>query len=149
MKLTASAEIDASAEIAFARMSDFDGFLGVLTDQGTFLQRRNAPDPITVGTTWSGQLDIRGAVRDIDVELTGLERPRFYELAAHGGGLQATMRVDVIAEGADASRALVAIDLTPVSLAGRIVLQSVKVMHRKLEKRLRSRLRRFARYITE
>lgn len=149
MRLRASHPVAAPREAVIARLCDVDALLAELGPGGAGLTRLDAPAPAGVGSVWQGQVGINGVVRPLEARLTAMDRPESLriEAAAGGIGLDARFRLDPL-PGHGTELSLEA-DLRPLSLKGRVAVQSLRLLHGNLTRRLQDRLARLARHLEE
>ena len=143
MRFEAEERIAAPAEWVFARLSDAHAVEGAARRRGAQVTR-TAGAGMAPGASWRAGFEFRGARREADVTVTGIEPPREIRLAGDGGGLKGDGAVAVEPDGAEACRLRVAVDLSGSGLAGRALLQSLKLVRGRLDERFGRRVAEIA-----
>lgn len=142
-------DIDCSIEEAFAAITDFEGFERSAIRRGVEVQRigeETAPAP---GLAWDVAFVFRGSQRQMMVSLQEHDRPNAIAVVAKGSGMTGTMRVDLLALSPRRTRMTVRVDLTPKTLAARLLIQSLKLARNKLNRKFRQRVAEFAKATEE
>ena len=101
---------------------------------------RTAGEGMAPGASWRAGFEFRGARREADLVLTGIEPPREMRLAGDAGGLKGDGTVRVEPEGPEACRLRVVVELAGAGLMGRALLQSLKLARGRLDERFERRV---------
>ncbi|MCG7623988.1 SRPBCC family protein [Epibacterium sp. Ofav1-8] len=142
-------DIDCSIEQAFAAITDFEAFERSAIRRGAEVQRIGevvAPAP---GLAWEVAFVFRGSQRQMTVSLQEHDRPNAIAVLAKGNGMSGTMRVELLALSPRRTRMTVRVDLTPKTLAARLLIQSLKLARNKLNRKFRQRVAEFAKATEE
>ena len=123
MKFSAREDIDAPIESVFEAVSDFDAF-----------ERRKV--------AW------RGRVYDVDAELVALEPGEGYTIESRSNGIESSGVVELVALSKTRTRMFVSIDLRPVTLSARLLVQSLRLAKGNLSRRFKTRVHEFAKGLT-
>ena len=148
MRFTAEERIAAPAEWVFARLSDMRALERAARRRGAQVTR-TAGAAMAPGTSWRAGFEFRGARREADVSVTEVRPPREIRLAGDGGGLKGDGTVAVEPDGAEACRLRVAVELSGSGLAGRALLQSLRLVRGRLEERFERRVGEIAARLDE
>ena len=135
MKLSTRADVDAPAEAAFDAFADFPRFVRMAEGRGATVDLRPAPV-----FAWRARFSWHGAARDMAGEVTRFDRPRGYAATMTAGGLEGVLDVAVALLGPERSEVRVSMEWRPVTLAGRLLLQPLKLVKPGLDERFAARV---------
>jgi hypothetical protein len=139
VKFSTQVDVEAPAEDTFAAFADFSRYVRLAEARGARVEVLPAPH-----FAWRARFDWNGAARDLKGEVTRLEAPRGFTAAMAAQLVEGVLEVDVTAEGTARSRVRVAMEWRPVTMSGRILLQSLKLVKRSLDDRFAARVADFA-----
>ena len=145
MQFVAKEDIDAPIEELFEALSDFEGIERSAIRRGVEVQRKgdiSAPAP---GLAWDTEFTFRSAQRKIAVELVTFEPSTIMAFTGEGSGISSDMEVELISLSPKRTRLTVTLKLKPKTLAGRLMVQSLKLVRGKVARRFKSRVSDFAR----
>ena len=149
MQFVAKEDIDAPIEELFAALSDFEGLERSAIRRGVEVQRKGditAPAP---GLAWDTEFTFRSAQRKIAVELVAFEPSTDMAFTGEGNGISSEMQVELISLSPRRTRLTVTLKLKPKTLAGRLMVQSLKLVRGKVARRFKSRVSEFAKMAVE
>ena len=144
MKFSTREDIAASIDQVFDALCDFESFERQAMRRGAEVQR---VDPLTqpgVGMKWKAGFDMRGRRRKIDIELTRFDAPNEMIFAATSSGVDAVFTLELLALSRNRTRLSVALEITPLNLSARLLVQSLKLAKSSLTKRFKLRIADFA-----
>ena len=139
MKFSTRADVDATAEDTFAAFADFPRYVRLAERRGARVRTLEGPV-----FAWSAAFDWNGAARELKGEVTRLDPPRGFTAEMVAGGVEGSLEVEVTAVDAARSRVRVAMEWRPVTMGGRILLQSLKLVKGRLDDRFAARVAEFA-----
>lgn len=139
MLFSTRADVDAPPEAAFDAFADFAGFVRLAQARGATVNLRPAPV-----FAWRARFSWHGAARDLTGEVIRFDRPRGYAATMTAGGLEGSLEVEVTAVEPARSRVRVTLEWRPVTLGGRLLLQSLKLVKPGLDARFAARVAEFA-----
>jgi hypothetical protein len=139
MKFSTRADVDAPPEVAFDAFADFPRFVRLAQARGATVDLRPAPV-----FAWRARFSWHGGARDMTGEVTRFDRPSGYAATMTAGGLEGLLEVEVTPVDASRSRVRVTMDWRPVTLGGRLLLQSLKLVKPGLDARFAARIAEFA-----
>jgi hypothetical protein len=93
---------------------------------------------------WRARFDWNGARRDLGGDVTRFDPPNGFAAEMTAGGLDGTVEVEVTSVDPARSRVRVAMEWRPRTMAGRILLQSLKLVKGRLDERFAARVAAFA-----
>ncbi|MEI4473087.1 SRPBCC family protein [Frigidibacter sp. MR17.24] len=144
MKFSTKEDIEAPAEFVFAELSDFDGFERLARSRGAQVRRLDRLPAPGKGMSWELSFRWRGRERSLVADLTTYDRPRDIRFDATSTGFDLTLAIGLQALSPRRTRIAVALELTPKTLASRILMQSVKLGKSRLERKFETRVRMMA-----
>lgn len=149
MKFTAKEDIDAPIDAVFAMLTDFDAMERAAMRRGIDVQRKAPTAAAVVGLSWKLGFSFRGKPREARLTLSGLEAPNMMRFDSVSGGIEAAGSVELVALSQTRTRMATAVELEAQSLAGRLLLQSLKLAKTNLNKRFKLRMATFAKEIED
>lgn len=149
MQFTSKEDIEAPIEQVFAEISDFQRFERAALRRGAEVQRTDTPGVPEVGMSWQARFRLRGRMRDVTVRLVEYDPPNGIALKAEAATIEGRMSVDLVALSRGRTRLAVDLTLEPRSLAGRLILQSLKLARNSTTKRFRLRVAEYAMDVEE
>jgi uncharacterized protein YndB with AHSA1/START domain len=147
MNLSAREEIAAASDRVFAAVSDYDRLARMAEGRGVTLTRHDALVAPAPGMCWTARAPVRGQMRDIRSEVTEFVPGRGFTIASALGGIEGTTEVEVTPLGPDRTRLRISVELRPVTLAGRLLIQPLRLGKGALQERFRIRVAGLARSI--
>jgi hypothetical protein len=139
MRFSARADVDAPAEEAFAAFADFPRYVRLAEERGATVQ--TLPAPVFA---WAAAFDWNGARRELRGDVTRFDPPRGFVAAMAAGEIEGTIEIEVTPRDASRSRVRAAMEWRPVTMGGRILLQSLKLVKGRLDDRFAARVAAFA-----
>lgn len=149
MKFSAREDIAAPIEQVFEALCDFEAFERLAMRRGVQLQRIDSLTRPGVGMRWHVQYKMRGRKRAFDLELTGFDVPNQMLFDARSSGMEAVFSVDLMALSRNRTRLSVALDMTPLTLSARLLVQSLKLAKSNLNKRFKERVSDYAKTLED
>ncbi len=145
MKFSAKEDLEAPIAQVFRNLSDFGAYERAAMRLGADVTKGQAEDAPCVGMTWHVRAEIRGKMRDIDLELARYEAPHLMFYNLQSANLRGVFEVELVAMSKGRTRMRMSIDVRPKNLPTRLLLQSAKLARNTLNRRYKSRIRSFAR----
>lgn len=139
MKFSTRVDVDVPAEATFAAFADFPRFVRLAEKRGAKVVTREARV-----FAWAAQFDWNGKAREMEGAIAAFDPPQSFAAEMTAGGLEGTLEVEVTPLGAARSRARVAMEWRPRTMAGRILLQSLKLVKGRLDERFATRVADYA-----
>jgi hypothetical protein len=149
MKFSAREDIDAPIDRVFAALCDFEGFERQAMRRGAEVQR---VDPLTqpgVGMRWKTAFTMRGRRRNLDLEMVRFDDPNEMLLEAKSKAVHIDFSIELIALSRSRTRMSIALDLSPLNLSARLLVQSLKLAKATLTKRFKLRVADYAKTLEE
>jgi len=144
MQFTGREDIEAPINAVFAEITDFKRFERSAMRREADVQRTDNMGEPGVGMSWRARFKLRGRMRDLSLRLCEFDPPNGIVLGAEAATVEALMRVDLVSLSRARTRLSVDLSVTPRNLAGRLMIQSMKLAKGNLTKRFRLRLAEYA-----
>jgi hypothetical protein len=149
MEFTSKEDIEAPIEHVFAEITDFTRFERAALRRGADVQRTDSLKAPGVGMSWRAKFKLRGRMRDLALRLADYDPPNGIKVAAEATTLEGRMTVGLIALSRARTRLTVDLTLEPRTLAGRLIVQSLKLARGNMSKRFRLRVAEYAMDVEE
>jgi hypothetical protein len=94
--------------------------------------------------SWQARFRLRGRMRDVTLRLVEYDPPNGIVLTAEATTIEGRMGVDLVALSRGRTRLSVDLILAPRSIAGRLLLQSLKLARSNLTRKFRLRVADYA-----
>mgnify|MGYP001803324596 CR=1 FL=1 len=149
MKFSAREDIAAPIEQVFASLCDYEGFERQAMRRGAEVQR---VDPLTqpgVGMKWQISFTMRGRKRELEIELVQFDVPNEMVFDIRSSGIDGGFSVELLALSRSRTRMAVALDITPLNLSARLLVQSLKLAKSNLSKRFKLRVADYAKWLED
>ncbi len=140
MKFSAREDIEAPVDEVFAALSEFETFERQAMRRGADVQRLDDNRTPAVGASWRVAFMMRGRRRDLNLQLVRYVAPNDMGFAAKSPGMDATFDIELMALSRTRTRMAVALELKPLNLASRLLVQSLKLAKSNLSKRFKLRV---------
>ena len=144
MQFAATEDIEAPIEAVFAEITDFKRFEHGAKRRGAEVVRTDALSEPGIGMCWQARISLRGQMRDLTLRLSAYDPPNGIVIDVDAATVEAVMRVDLVALSRARTRIGVDLGVMPRNLAGRLMIQSVKLARGDLAKRFRLRVADYA-----
>ncbi len=142
MKFKVSEDVDAPADITWARFTDFTGIEAEAKGRGADLARVGNWTQAAPGCGWRGSVSVRGRVRPLTSEISTMEAPGRCEIQTTVGGMEAVYEMTFLELRPDMTRVQVVLDMSANTLSARLALQTLKLARGRVMQRLQGLLAR-------
>ncbi|WP_299566223.1 SRPBCC family protein [uncultured Sulfitobacter sp.] len=149
MKFSTKEDIEAPIDAVFDMLCDFEMFERAAMRRGAEVQRadsRSAPAP---GIAWNAAFNMRGKRRQVEIEMITFEKPNEMVFECRSQGLMTLMSLELVALSRNRTRVMVILDIKPLNLSARLLVQSLKLAKTSLTKKYKLRVAEFARTLEE
>lgn len=147
MKFSSREDVEASPEVVFGAVTDFDRFERLLRRRGAQVRRLDGPVEPRAGMAWAVRFEFRSKERRAQAEVRELTAPECLRMSAQSNGISADFIVELIALSRTRTRVKVGLDLRPKTLPARLLIQSLKFTKSSLDRRFSDRFKKFCRGI--
>ena len=149
MKFSTREDIAAPMDQVFNALSDFEAFERQAMRRGIDVRRI---DPLTqpgVGMRWQVKFKLRGRKREMELELTRFDPEGEMIFDAKSPGIEAKFMVELVPLSRSRTRMSIALDMTPLNLSARLLVQSLKLAKSNLNNRFKQRAADYAKSLEE
>ena len=147
MKFSGRHDIEAPIDRVFAALSDFDAHERSALRRGVQVNRIDMMTSPVPGMTWAAKVRFRGRIRDITVSLARFDPPEVIYYDVEGSGLLGQFTVDLVALSKARTRLIAALDVRPMSMSGRLIIQSLRLIKASLTRRFKARVHEYAEHL--
>ncbi|WP_102225951.1 SRPBCC family protein [Acidimangrovimonas sediminis] len=147
MQFSTREDIEAPIGFVFDQLSDFDGFERAALRRGIEVVRTDRLSEPGPGMAWRTLFTMRGKRRRMEVTLQGYEVPGRLMFDGESKNLSGELSLDLVDLSPRRTRVVVKLDVQPLSLPARIMLQSLRLAKAKTQDKFRTRIRDQAREI--
>ncbi|MCF6444299.1 SRPBCC family protein [Nereida sp. MMG025] len=149
MKISVVEDISAPIEYVFARVTNFDAFERGVLRRGAKVRRVEQGAASGDGAKWEVSFMLRGAERRMTVKVAQLDHPTSVVYRTRIKGLVAVVTLDLVALSPSRTRLTLDIKMVSKSLRAKLVIQSLKLAKRRINRKLRKRMGAFAESIED
>ncbi len=149
MKYSTKEDIEAPIDAVFEMLCDFEGFERSAMRRGAEVQRADQMSTPGVGMLWNAAFDLRGKRREIAVEMVTFDRPNEMVLNSTSTGLDGLMTFELMPLSRSRTRVNVALEIKPLNLSARLLVQSLKLAKTSLTKKFKLRVAEYAKGMEE
>lgn len=144
MQFSSQEDIEAPIDEVFAMLSEFESYERAALRRGIDVRRGSEELIRGVGMKWDATFSLRGAEREITLELTEFDPPNGMRFDADSQGLDAYLTVELLALSASQTRMSILMELAPKTLPARLLVQSLKLAKSNLSKRFDTKVSDYA-----
>lgn len=145
MKFSTREDINAPIDRVFQALTDFEGFERSAMRRGADVQRTDRLAAPGVGMTWDVGFRMRGRQRHLALEMGRFDVPNEMIIVAKSTGLNGMFAIELMALSRHRTRMTVGLELSPVNLSARLLVQSLKLAKASLTKRFKLRVAEYVR----
>lgn len=149
MKFSTKEDIEAPIDEVFGMLCEFDQFERAAMRRGAEVQRVDKLTAPATGMKWEAAFDMRGKRREVEIEMVTLERPTEMKLATKSAGLTGDMSFDLLALSRGRTRIITSLEIKPLNLSARLLVQSLKLAKSSLTKKFKLRVAEYAKGIED
>ncbi len=149
MKFSTREDIEAPIDAVFEMLSDFEGFERSAMRRGAEVQRVDKLAAPGVGMMWDVVFSMRGKMRKVQLQMTRFERPQDMVISYTSPGLEGTFQIELMALSRSRTRIIIALELLPLNLSARLLVQSLKLAKTSLTNRFKLRVAEYAKGIED
>lgn len=144
MKFSTNEDIDAPLDDVFAMLCDFERFERAAMRRGAEVQRLDQLVVPAPGMTWAAAFDLRGKRRNLQLEMVTFDRPTEMVLESTSPGMLGQMSFELIALSRARTRVKAELEVKPLNLSARLLVQSMKLGKKSLTRKYKLRVAEFA-----
>lgn len=143
MKFSGKEDIEKPIEQVFSQLSNFEMFERTAIRRGAEIERVSDVPVLMVGMAWKVKFEMRGRMRKVKVSLIAFDTPNSMTFQAEGQSFDGTLNVDLLALSPRRTRLTVTAEIKPKTLSARLLVQSMRLAKKNLNRRFRDRLSAF------
>ncbi len=147
MNFTGKEDIEKPIDEVFAAVTDHDAFEKQVMRRGYEISRTDTLAKAGAGMAWKMRFPIRGQMRDVTAKVAAFEPPEQVAFGITIGGLDAVVKIDLIALSKMRTRMNLDIELMPRTITARVLVQSLRLRRASLTQQLRRRMGDFAKQV--
>ena len=144
MKFSTKEDIEAPIEAVFDMLCDFESFERSAMRRGAEVQRIDRLAKPGVGMIWNAVFQLRGKRREMELEMVTFDRPNEIVLESTSSGLIGQMSFELVALSRSRTRVLVELEVKPLNLSARLLVQSMKLAKGSLTRKYKLRIAEYA-----
>lgn len=145
MKFSTIEDIEAPIDAVFEMFCDFEAFERSAMRRGAEVQRVDAMPRPGVGMTWRAAFEMRGKQRQIELEMVTFDAPNEIRLHGTSPGMTSNTQFDLIALSRSRTRVHVQLEVKPLTLSTRLLIQSLRLAKKSLSQKFKLRVAEYAR----
>ncbi len=149
MKFSTKEDIEAPIDAVFAMLCDFEAFERSAMRRGAEVQRVDQLAVPGVGMMWNAVFEMRGKRRELQIEMVTFDRPNDMVLESTSPGLIGQMGFELMALSRSRTRLNVELEVKPLTLSARLLVQSMKLAKASLTKKYKVRVAEYAKGMEE
>ncbi len=149
MKFATKEDLEAPIADVFDMLCDFEIFERAALRNGADVTRLGHDAEPGEGITWEVDTHLRGKRRRIKVVLSRFERPTLMGFDAASNAMKGTVNIELVALSRARTRMRVELDVRPLTLSARVLMQSAKLARNTLTRRYKTRVAQFAETLEE
>lgn len=147
MDFSTKEEIAAPIEAVFSVLTDFQTMERLAVRRGIKIQRSDTLENPGIGMCWDAQFSFKGNPRDVTIEVADYETPNLLVLSNSSGGLDVGAKIELTALSPTRTRMNFDSTVAAKTLSARLLAKSLMLAKGTLDKKFKSRIGEFARYI--
>lgn len=149
MKFSTKEDIEAPVDAVFEMLCDFESFERSAMRRGAEVQRMDQMKVPGTGMTWHAAFEMRGKRREVELEMVTFDRPNEMVLESTSPGMLGQMRFELMPLSRSRTRILVQLEVKPLNLSARLLVQSLKLAKASLTKRYKLRIAEYAKMMED
>ncbi len=149
MKFSTNEDIEAPIEAVFEMLCDFETFERSAMRRGAEVQRIDTRATPGVGMTWQAVFELRGKRRELELEMVTFDPPDEIVLESTSPGMLGNTSFELIALSRSRTRVKVELEVKPLNLSARLLVQSLKLAKNSLGRKYKLRVAEYAKGMEE
>ena len=149
MKFSTKEDIEAPIDAVFEMLCDFEAFERSAMRRGAEVQRVDTLTTPRVGMMWNAVFEMRGKRRELQIEMVTFDRPNDIIFESTSPGLVGQMSFELMALSRSRTRINVALEVKPLTLSARLLVQSMKLAKGSLTRKYKLRVGEYAKGMEE
>ena len=147
MEFVTLTDIEAPRDHVFQAMCDFSAFERQALRGGIDVIRTSGDGVVGIGLSWRMKFQFRNRPRTLDARITAFDPPSGYVVKGVGNGFDVQAGADMMSLSRSVTRLSIKVELIPRNIATRIIVQSLRLVRRRIQVALDARIAVLARDI--
>lgn len=144
MQLFSTEEITAPVETVFAMLADLDHYAQLAEQRGIKAVHRVGSPRQGLGSIWDVVLTLQNKERQIALEITRFDAPFTIHFSIGSSSLAGQISCTLAAPSPDKTQLTVAIEVKPLTLKARLLVQSIQLTKGTLDRKYAERISELA-----
>jgi hypothetical protein len=140
MKFSTREDIEAPIRDVFEMLSDFSVYERAAMRRGAEVRRTDRLAQPGVGATWQVQFKLRGKQRQLDLEVVKYAAPTDLVVSLTSKNITGQVTCELFALSRARTRIICAIEVKPLTLTARLLIQSLKLTKKSLDQKYKDRV---------
>lgn len=149
MKFSTKEDVEAPIDAVFEMLCDFESFERSAMRRGAEVQRVDQMKVPGPGMTWHVAFDLRGKRRQMELEMVTFDKPNEMALESTSPGLLGQMTFELMPLSRNRTRILVELEIKPLNLSARLLVQSLKLGKNSLTRKYKLRVAEYAKVMED
>lgn len=149
MKFSTKEDIEAPIDAVFDMLCDFESFERAAMRRGAEVHRLDDRKEPGIGIMWDAAFTMRGKRRELQLEMVEFDRPNDMAFESTSPGVLGRTSFELIALSRTQTRVVVELELKPLTLSARLLIQSLKLAKNALTQKFNNRVADYARGMEE
>lgn len=149
MKFSTREDVSVPIEHVFRALCDVEGFERQAMRRGADVRRIDKMTAPGIGMNWKVGFRMRGRHRELDLELVRFMPPNELEFHARSAGIDSDFTVELIALSVNRTRMTIGLDIRPLNLSARLLVQSLKLAKSSLTRRFKTSVSNYGKGLEE
>ena len=149
MKFSSRQDIGVPIDRLFVELCDFETLSRKAMHRGADVRRIDMRSTPGVGMCWQASFMLRGRKRELEIELVRYNKPHELVFATKSSEIDGTFSVELITLSRSRTRMIVALEMKPLSLSARLLIQSLRLAKKSLTTKFKARVASYANSIEE
>jgi hypothetical protein len=140
MKFSTQQDVNAPIEAVFEMLTEFDTYEKAATRRGADVARVSVGAEGGFGAAWHVRFPLRGKERDARLEVTRCQAPGDFEVSLQSRNVTGELVCRLTALSPSKTRLAVAFEVRPITLPGRVLIQSLKLAKARTSAKFKARI---------
>lgn len=144
MRLSSTEDLDAPVETAFAMLADLDHYAEMAKERGLRAEHRPGTPRQGLGSLWDVGFTMQNKDRQIALEVIRFDPPSLMVFAMSSSSLAGQVSCSLVALAPDRTRLTVEVEVKPLTLKTRLLVQSMHLTKGTLDQKYSARITELA-----
>ncbi len=140
MKFSTREDIEAPIRDVFNMLADFSIYERAAMRRGAEIRRTDKLAEPGLGASWQAHFKLRGKPRQLDLEVVKFAAPTDMVVSLNSKNITGFVTCELFALSRARTRIICAIEVKPLTLTARLLIQSLKLTKKSLDQKYRDRV---------